>query len=134
MMRWKHASMSKAGFAIVTATVLALLAPMPVSSQQQRVLRYGNTSGWSFDMRDDDRDSPSNGFFPGNFAASPFAALIGAAGLLGSNPRRSAAPYPSQVVFGLPAGEPAQVSCRRHRSYEPESGTFRAKDGARHRC
>jgi hypothetical protein len=87
-------------------------------------------------MRDDDRDAPSNGFFPGNFAASPSVALIGAAGLLGSNPRRSAAPYPSQVVFGLPADAPTagQAACRRHHSYDPESSTFRAKDRARHRC
>jgi hypothetical protein len=128
--------MSRAEFAIATTAVLASLATTPAFSQQQRVLRYGNTSGWSFDMRDDDRDSPSNGFFPGNFAASPSVALIGAAGLLESNPRRSAAPYPSQVVFGSPAGEPAagQATCRRYRSYDPASGMFRAKDGARHRC
>jgi hypothetical protein len=136
MMRWKRASMIRGGFTMVTATALASLATTPASSQQQRVLRYGNTSGWSFDIRDDDRDSPSNGFFPGNFAASPSVALIGAAGLLGSNPRRSAAPYPSQVVFGLPADAPTagQAACRRHHSYDPESGTFRAKDRARHRC
>jgi hypothetical protein len=136
MTRRKHANTSKAGFAIATATVLASLATTPASSQQQQVLRYGNTSGWSFDMRDDDRDSPSNGFFPGNFAASPSVALIGAAGLLESNPRRSAAPYPSQVVFGSPADAPTagQAACRRHHSYDPESSTFRAKDRARHRC
>jgi hypothetical protein len=136
MTRKKHASIGRAGFAIVTATVLASLATTPAASQQQRVLRYGNTSGWSFDIRDDDRDSPSNGFFPGNFAASPSVALIGAAGLLGSNPRRSAVPYPSQVVFGSAVGEPTagQAACHRHHSYDLESGTFRAKDRARHRC
>lgn len=123
-------------FAIVTATVLASLVATPASSQQQRVLRYGNTSGWSFDIRDDDRDAKNNGFFPGNFASNPSIAWIGAAGLLGSNPRRSATPYPSQVVFGPPINGPipSHISCQRHRSYDPASGTFRSKDGARHSC
>jgi hypothetical protein len=137
MMRWNSASMSRAGFAIAAATVLASLAATPASSQEQRVLRYGNTSGWSFDIRDDDRDSKNNGFFPGNFASNPSVAWIGAAGLLGSNPRRSATPYPSQVVFGPPInGTTAnQASCnRRHRSHDPASGTFRGKDGAHHSC
>jgi hypothetical protein len=137
MMRWKNFSMSRASLTIVTATVLASLAATTASSQEQRVLRYGNTSGWSFDIRDDDRDSTSNGFFPGNFAANPSVAWIGAAGLLGSNPRRSATPYPSQVVFGPPINGPtaSQDSCRRrYRSYDPASGTFRGKDGARHSC
>jgi BA14K-like protein len=137
MRRWKSVSMSKAGIAIAAATFLASLAATPACSQEQRVLRYGNTSGWSFDIRDDDRDSPSNGFFPGNFAANPSIAWIGAAGLLGSNPRRSPAPYPSQVVFGPPinGATAGQDSCRRrYRSYDPASGTFRGKDGARHPC
>jgi hypothetical protein len=127
MMRWKNVGMSRAGLAILTATLLASLLATPASSQEQRVLRYGNTSGWPFDIRDDDRDSSNNGFFPGNFAASPSVAWIGAAGLLGSNPRRSAAPYPSQVVFGSPINRPTagHVSCsRRHRSYDPASDTF----------
>jgi hypothetical protein len=97
--------------------VLASAALTPAASQQQRPLRYGNTSGWSFDMRDDDRDSPSNGFFPGNFAASPPAASIGAAGWLESNPRRSAFPYPSQVVFGSPAAQSPRLGTKHlHRS------------------
>jgi hypothetical protein len=126
MMRWKSARTIKTSFAIAAATLLASLVATPASSQEQRVLRYGNTSGWSFDIRDDDRDSSSNGFFPGNFASHPSVAWIGAAGLLGSNPRRSAAPYPSQVVFGSPVNRPTagHVSCsRRHRSYDPASGT-----------
>jgi BA14K-like protein len=128
------ASMIRAGFAIMAATVMACVAATPALSQQQRVLRYGNTGGWSFDARNDDRDSPSNGFFPGNFAPNPLAASIGAAGFLESNPRRSGAPYPSQVIFGPPNGSTAsRVSCR-HRSYEPASGTFRSKDGVRHPC
>jgi len=60
-------------------------------------VRYGNTSSFFFfDGRDDARDFPANGAFPGNFAAAPFAAAIGAAGFLGSNPQHAAAPYPSK--------------------------------------
>jgi hypothetical protein len=127
MRRWNNVTMSRAAFAIATATFLGSLAATPAYSQERRVLRYGNTSGWSFDIRDDDRDTTSNGFFPGNFAANPSVAWIGAAGLLGSNPRRSAAAYPSQVVFGSPINRPTagHVSCsRRHRSYDPASGAF----------
>ena len=138
MTRWDDgASMIKAGLMIASATVLISLAATPVRSQQQRVLRYGNTGGWSFDIRDDDRDAGNNGFFPGNFAPSAPAASIGAAGFLESNPRRSPEPYPSQVVFGPPINEPTAgpLSCsRRHRSYDPASGTFRGTDGARHHC
>ena len=41
---------------------------------------------WYYDGRDDDRDFPTNGFFPGDFAADPAHAAIGAAGLFGSTP------------------------------------------------
>jgi hypothetical protein len=61
--------------------------------------RYGNGNTASFffyDNRDDQRDFPTNGVFPGNFAADPFLAGVGAAGWLGSNPQHQAAPYPSQ--------------------------------------
>jgi hypothetical protein len=124
MMRWTH---TRTGLALVAAAAVVSTTLTPAASQQQRPLRYGNTSGWSFDMRDDDRDSPSNGFFPGNFAAFPPAASIGAAGWLESNPRRSAAPYPSQVVFGAPAGERSvhrQRSETNHR-HVSRSGTSR---------
>jgi hypothetical protein len=129
--------MITARMAITAATVLAWFAATAAFAQDDRVLRYGNTSGWSFDGRDDNRDSSSNGFFPGNFASEPSVAWIGAAGLLGSNPRRSAAPYPSQVVFGPPVNGPtaSHIWCSgRHRSYAPASGTFRSKDGARRPC
>jgi hypothetical protein len=114
MTRWKSARMSRARLAIVAATFLASLAATPAYSQEQQVLRYGNTSGWSFDIRDDDRDSSSNGFFPGNFASHPSVAWSGTAGLLGSNPRRSATPYPSQIVFG--SLERRQISALRKRA------------------
>ena len=85
-----------------------------------RPLRYGNTSSWSFDARNDDRDFPNNGFFPGNFAADPWQASIGAAGFLESNPYRSPWRYPSEVYF-RPAGD--QVTCAR-----------RVKDRTGYRC
>jgi hypothetical protein len=124
---------------MTAATILASLVSLLVSlaatqawSGEYRVLRYGNTSGWYYDGSDDDRDFPTNGFFPGNFAADPSSAWIGAAGLFGSNPERSAVPYPSQVVTGS-ARDPSYCA-RRFRSYDPVSGTFMGRDGVRHPC
>ncbi|WP_407178861.1 BA14K family protein [Bradyrhizobium sp. STM 3562] len=98
-----------------------------------RPLRYGVTSPWwTFDARNDNRDFPTNGGFPGNFAASPPLASIGAAGFLESNPYRSPRPYPSQVYFGPATG---QSYCARHyRSYDPVSRSYLGKDGLRHPC
>jgi len=97
-----------------------------------RPLRYGNTSGWYYDNRDDDRDFPTNGVFPGNNTVDPPSAWLGIAGLFAGNSYRSPIPYPSQVVIGPP---PARVLCaQRYRSYDPVTGTFVGKDGLRHRC
>ena len=88
--------------------------------------------GWYYDGRDDYRDFPANGFFPGNFAAHPANAAIGTAGIIGSTPWRSATSYPSQVVIEAARG---QAYCgQRNRSYNLAFGTFPGKDGARHRC
>ena len=114
------------------AAVLAPFLAMPAQAQNGVVLRYGNTSPWSFDGRDDNRDFQSNGSFPGNFATGSSTAWIGAAGLLGSNPQRSLAPYPSQVVFG-PLSNPGACA-RRHRSYDAVSGTYVGRNGRRRRC
>ena len=95
------------------AVLAALVFVTPVFAGDYygaRPLRYGNTSGWSFDARNDDRDFPNNGFFPGNFAADPWQASIGAAGFLESNPYRSPWRYPSEVYF-RPAGD--QIACAR---------------------
>jgi hypothetical protein len=84
---------------------------------------------WYYDGRDDARDFPTNGFFPGDFAADPFSAGIGAAGLFGSTPTRNT---PAQSSDG---SQPDLNYCaRRYRSYDPASGTFIGYDGARHRC
>ena len=126
--------MIKASVIVTTVAALCAVATTAAPAQDYggRTVRFGNTSGWSFDGRDDGRDFPTNGFFPGNFAADPPGAAIGAAGLFGGTPWHSALPYPSQVIFG-PTGY--QTYCaRRYRSYDPASGTFVGADGARHRC
>jgi hypothetical protein len=116
-------------------TVVAGLAAAFVATAaqaQDRVLRYGNTSPWSFDGRDDDRDFANNGNFPGNFSAEPSTAWLGVAGVFAGNSRRSPQTYPSQVVFGAP---PQPSFCaQRHRSWDPVRGTYLGKDGLRHRC
>ena len=134
-MQMGDAAMIKSRILNSALAVLACAVATTAASAQDyggRPVRFGNTSAWSFDGRDDGRDFPTNGFFPGNFAADPPGAAIGAAGLFGSTPWHSALPYPSQVVFGPPG---YQTYCaRRYRSYDPASGTFVGVDGARHRC
>jgi len=109
--------------AAVTATkglivcAVVALCTSGTASAQQRPLRFGYTSGWSFDGRDADRDFRTNGYFPGNFAADPFSAGFGAAGLFGATPWRSALPYPSQVVFAAPCRDCVPHRKRRHRSH-----------------
>jgi hypothetical protein len=95
----------------ICASVAVLVATSAARAQtvDGYPLRYGNTSGWSYDGRSDRRDFPTNSYFPGNFAADRWGALTGAAGLIGFNPQHSATPYASQVVFGLPC-----QPCRRH--------------------
>ncbi len=116
---------------LVAALAFAAAAPAAAQTYGERTLRYGNTSSFYYDARNDDRDFPSNGVFPGNFAPDPVFATIGAAGFLESNPRRSAVPYPSQVYFG-PARDLGR--CRSYRSYDASSGTYLGKNGVRHRC
>jgi len=85
-----------------TAIVLLALAATITSASAQtygegRRYNNGNTASFFFyDNRDDQRDFPTNGVFPGNFAASPAWAGVGAAGWLGGNPQYQNAPYPSQ--------------------------------------
>ncbi|MGA7806711.1 BA14K family protein [Bradyrhizobium sp.] len=118
---------------MVVAALAATSAFAPALAQDLgvRPLRYGNTSPWSYDGRDDPRDFPTNGFFPGNYAADPGSAWLGVEGLFAGNSYRSPQAYPSQVVIGA---TPAPAACQRYRSYDPASGTFVGRDGARHRC
>lgn len=88
--------------AILIASIAGLLASGLATAQVfgERPARYGITSNFfNYDNRDDHRDFPTNGGFPGNFAGSPFFASVGAAGWLGMNPQHQAAPYPSQSYF-----------------------------------
>jgi hypothetical protein len=84
--------------AAFAASMTGVLIPVPASAQVygERPMRYGNTTSFFYDNRDDQRDFATNGVFPGNFAADPFGASVGAAGFIGSNPQHSAMPYPSQ--------------------------------------
>ena len=89
--------------AILLAAFAVTMASTSVKAQVvygQGHERYGNGNTASFffyDNRDDQRDFPTNGAFPGNFAADPFFAGVGAAGWLGSNPQHQSQPYPSRT-------------------------------------
>ena len=91
----------------------------PAGSQPflRRDLSY---HAWYYDGRDDHRDFPTNGFFPGDFAADPAHAAIGAAGLFGFTPD-----YSGYYRAGC---------ARRYRSYDAATGYFVGHDGAWHRC
>jgi hypothetical protein len=102
----------------------ASMASVAASAQTygERPQRYGNTASFFFyDNRDDQRDFPTNGVFPGNFAGDPFFAGIGRAGWLGSNPQHSPAPYPSQSYA---VGVRGYVTC-------PHTRLEQAADGRR---
>jgi hypothetical protein len=122
----RHMTMAAIGIAIGLAAGAAQAQDLGL-----RPLRYGDTSPWSYDNRDDPRDYPTNGFFPGNFTADPSTAWLGIAGALAGNSYRSPLPYPSQVVIGA---TPAQAACVNARSYDPVTGTSLGRDGRRHRC
>jgi len=94
---------------VLAALSVAASAPAAAQIYGDRPMRYGITSNFfNYDNRDDQRDFPTNGVFPGNFAASPFFASVGAAGWLGSNPQHQAAPYPSQSYFVVDGG---RITC-----------------------
>jgi len=134
--------MSKLSNLIATATILASLGPTSVFAQalgvptqvgKWPVAQSGPSRiNWYYDGRDDARDFPTNGFFPGDFAADRANVAIGAAGIFGSTPSRTSSGNPSQVIVG---SQRAQTYCaRRYRSYDRASGTFFGNDHARHRC
>jgi hypothetical protein len=103
--------------AVGLVAFVALMASWPAAAQVygERPQRYGNTANFfNYDNRDDQRDLPTNGGFPGNFAANPFFAGVGAAGWLGSNPQHQVMPYPSQTYYvdvrGRVFCEPARMA------------------------
>jgi hypothetical protein len=102
---------SKKAILLVFFAALAGNTPAYPQVFGERPMRYGITSNFfNYDNRDDQRDFPTNGTFPGNFATSPFFASVGAAGWLGFNPQHSAAPYPSQSYFVV---EGQRLACPR---------------------
>jgi hypothetical protein len=119
--------MTKLARAITSAALLAALSIGASRAQDLSVrpLRYGYTSGWYYDNRDDNRDFTTNGFFPGNFSADPPSTWLGAAGALAGNSYRSPLPYTSQVVIG------PSPCVRRDGSH---ARGFVGPDGIRHRC
>ena len=110
-----------------TAILLACFAGTMASASAQAQSygegrRYGNGNTASFffyDNRDDQRDFPTNGTFPGNFASDPVWAGVGAAGWLGSNPQRQGAPYPSQSYT---VGVRGTVTCPHYRVEQASDG------------
>jgi hypothetical protein len=120
--------MTIAKLSIIGAGLLATLSTDSSRAQDLgiRPLRYGITSGWHYDNRDDSRDFTANGLFPGNFTADPPSAWLGAAGVLGGNSYRSPVPYPSQVVIGP---QPACARSDRFRNHGSVAGP-----GVQHRC
>jgi len=102
--------------AICLAAFAASMASVPASAQTygERPQRYGNTASFfNYDNRDDQRDFPTNGVFPGNFAADPSTASVGAAGWLGTNPQHQPYPYPSQTYAVDMRG---RVFCQQYRA------------------
>lgn len=125
--------MSKPKISTAIAIMLASIGAPPLLAQgapngRPFLQRMPSYTAWSYDGRDDPRDFPTNGFFPGDFAADPAGAAIGATGIFGFAPYRATA---------QPVDEPRldRTACaRRHRSYDAASGSFVGYDGARHRC
>ena len=116
---------------ILVAAVITLASGGAGSVLAQRALAQGThepflrrdvpPTAWHFDDRDDTRDFQNNGFFPGNFAARPGTAWLGAAGLFGFTPSGGS-------QFGV-------IYCtRRYRSYNRRPGYFQGDDGVWYRC
>jgi BA14K-like protein len=132
--------MSSPKVATAIVTIFALWGGSPALAQTiaaaasgglQSYVRAGYLHDVWYDGRDDVRDFPNNGFFPGDFAADPAGAAIGAAGIFGSRPVTNY--YPAQGV--IVGSQPDQAWCaHRYRSYGWPSGTFLGHDGLRRRC
>jgi hypothetical protein len=107
---------------LAAATILASTGAALAQSAHEPFLRRNSfPAPWYFDGRDDTRDFPNNGFFPGNFAANPAGAWVGAAGIFGATPSGGS-------QFG-------PIYCtRRYRAHNPAPGYFQGYDGAWYRC
>jgi hypothetical protein len=112
---------------VLLAAFAATLASVPASAQTygERPQRYGNTASFfNYDNRGDQRDFPTNGVFPGNFAADPWTASVGAAGWLGTNPQHQPYPYPSQTYA---VDMRARVFCQPYRADDAGNVTARQR-------
>ena len=91
-------AMKQSPVSMLVAALAAFVAVAPASAQNygEPPLRYGNTSGPIFDGRDDHRDFPTDGFFPGNFAADPIYAAKSAEPLDFWRAIRNARPRPTR--------------------------------------
>jgi hypothetical protein len=116
---------------ILMAAVITLASGGAGSASARQALAQGThepflrrdvpPTAWHFDDRDDTRDFQNNGFFPGDFAARPGSAWLGAAGLFGFTPSGGS-------QFGV-------IYCtRRYRSYDRRPGYFQGDDGVWYRC
>jgi hypothetical protein len=124
MLRLIAPPMSRLRILSAAAIILASTGAVPVLAQRAHepfLRRDVPPTAWYFDGRGDGRDFPNNGFFPGDFAANPATAAIGAAGLLGFTPSGGS-------QFG-------PIYCtRRYRPHSPMSGYFQGYDGAWYHC
>src|ERR1700742_2327359 len=112
------------------AAAMAILASSPISpagaqsTPREPFLRRDTPpTAWDYDNRDDTRDFQANGVFPGDFAARPGLAWLGAAGII------AAMPSTSGSHFG-----PIYCTRRYYRAHNPRPGYFQGDDGAWYRC
>jgi len=114
--------MGKLGCLLAATALTVLAAPALAQRAHEPFLRRDlPPTAWYFDGRDDVRDFQANGFFPGDFAANPARAWLGAAGFIGSTPSGGS-------HFG-----PIYCS-RQYRARSPERGYFQGDDGRWYRC
>jgi hypothetical protein len=114
--------MNRLRILLAGATILASTGAAFAQNAHEPFLRRDiSPSAWYYDGRDDTRDFPNNGFFPGSFAANPAGAWVGAAGIFGATPTGGS-------QFG-------PIYCmRRYRAHSPVSGYFQGNDGTWYRC
>jgi hypothetical protein len=112
------------------AAIVTILASSPLTSawaqsttREPFLRRDTPPTARDYDNRDDTRDFQANGVFPGDFAARPGLAWLGAAGII------AAMPSTSGSHFG-----PIYCTRRYYRAHNPRPGYFQGDDGAWHRC
>ncbi len=116
--------MNRSSLLLAAAIMLASVGAAQAQSartHQPFLQRDVPPTAWHYDGRDDVRDFQTNGVFPGDFAAEPGSAWIGAAGLFGFTPSGGSHNGPIYCT-------------RRYRSHNPMPGYFQSDDGAWYRC